>query len=395
MPHPAEPSATAGVHAEPSPASDRPRSGFSLRRAPWSAALDRLIGDAPASVSVAVGGVLRFSHRGHVPRAPASNEKLLLSMALLARFGPHARIPTTLEVARPIRGRVARGDVWIVGHGDPETDDATIERLASALADRVRRITGSVVGDTSTFVRDRWAPGWHPIARSFVSIPTALTLDGNVDAGGFDLHPELRAATLLTADLRALGVRVAGSPRTGGVPTRTRTLARIRSAPLVAILRDQNAYSNNLDAEVLGKWLAAATLGRRPSIPDAGRAIRRWAARRGVRLRAFDASGLSYADRVTTDGMVRLLSLAERRPWGAALMSTLPSPGVGTLVGRLPGLDVRAKTGTLLEGESALSGSVRDRRGRPITFSILSAGMRKEAAVALEDAVVRFLAARA
>jgi D-alanyl-D-alanine carboxypeptidase/D-alanyl-D-alanine-endopeptidase (penicillin-binding protein 4) len=370
---------------------------FELRAAPWAAALTALIGDRPASVSVAIAGRLRFSHLGGVPRAPASNQKLLLSMALLDRFGPRRRIPTTAEASAPARDGVVRGDVWIVGHGDPGLDDTAVERLAARVErSGVRRITGSVVGDTSTFRRVRWAPGWRRIALSYISVPTALTFDGNADESGFVLDPEREAASALTDDLERLGVRVFGAPDAGAVPVAARPVAVVRSAPLAAILRGQNTYSRNLDAEVLGERLGAAAFGGRGSIAKGARAIRAWAAHHGVRVVARDASGLSNANRITTDGLVRLLSIADRRPWGNVLRSTLARPGIGTLAGRLAGLDVRAKTGTLLGGVSALSGWVRRRpgQGRWAAFSILSAGMSKDTAVGLEDAVVRFLAAR-
>ena len=368
---------------------------FALRPAPWGDALEALIGGRPASVSVAIDGRLRFSHLGEVPRAPASNQKLLLSMALLDRFGPRSRIATAVAIEHPVRDGVVRGDAWIVGDGDPAVNDSTIERLADAIAhDGVRRVTGSIVGDTSAFRRDRWAPGWHRIALSYVSVPTALTFDANADASGFVLDPERRAAAAMTDDLRQDGVAVEGRPGDGRVPRDAMVVERVRSAPLVELLRDQNVGSVNLDAEVLGKRLGAVAFRTRASIADGAQAIERWAADRGVRVVARDASGLSYANRITTDGMVRLLSLAEREPWGDALRSTLARPGVGTLGGRLAGLDVRAKTGTLIGGISALSGWVRRPDGRWAAFSILSSGMAKADAVALEDAVVRFLAGR-
>jgi D-alanyl-D-alanine carboxypeptidase len=63
------------------------------------------------------------------------------------------------------------------------------------------------------------------------------------------------------------------------------------------------------------------------------------------------------------------------------------------LAGRLGGVLVRAKTGTLLEGISALSGYVRPTGSRRwLAFSIMSEGLSKDRAVALEDAVVRIVA---
>src|SRR5207247_1266200 len=57
------------------------------RVAPWIVRVQRLVGDLPISVSVAEDGRLVDAHAGNVPRPPASDEKLLLSMALLDRLG--------------------------------------------------------------------------------------------------------------------------------------------------------------------------------------------------------------------------------------------------------------------------------------------------------------------
>jgi D-alanyl-D-alanine carboxypeptidase/D-alanyl-D-alanine-endopeptidase (penicillin-binding protein 4) len=57
------------------------------------------------------------------------------------------------------------------------------------------------------------------------------------------------------------------------------------------------------------------------------------------------------------------------------------------------GIPVNAKTGTLfITPVSALSGYVRDAGGRLVAFSILSRGLAKSTAVAIEDRVVTILA---
>jgi protein MpaA len=365
------------------------------RAAGWGTRAEQLIGRRPVSVSVAERGRLVYAHGGDVPRTPASNEKLLLSMALLGRFGPRYRIPTTAEGSPPA-GRVVRGNLWLVGHGDPELDDAALVRLAHRLrAAGIRSVRGSVIGATNTFTRERWAPGWQSIALQFVALPTALVFDANTSPGGFVFDPERRAAAALTADLRALGVQVHGRARAGREPAGPRTLAAVRSAGLVDILRRQNVDSLNLDAEVLTKMLGASEFGLPGSIAKGARAIRRWAGRHGVKAGVHDGSGLSYSNRISTNGIVRLLSVSGADRWGRALRSTLPAAGEGTLAGRLTGLRVRAKTGTLLQQVSALSGWVWLQRSRRwAAFSILSRGLAKSEAVALEDALVSIVARR-
>jgi protein MpaA len=353
----------------------------------WTTEAERLLGRSPVSVSLVVGGRLAYSHDGAVPRAPASNEKLLLSMALLDRLGPGYRIPTAVRGRSP-RGGSVGGNLWLVGHGDPELDDAALAGLARRLQrSGVRSVHGSVVGVSGTFSRDRWAPGWSPVARRFVAVPTALTYAANALG-----DPERHAAAALTADLRALGVEVDGRARTRAHPPRAPVLATIRSAPLRTILRHQNRDSLNFDAEVLAKLLGATVFGPPGSTAKGASAIEQWAQRGGAHIRAYDGSGLSYRDSVTTDTLARLLA---RDRWAALLRSTLPGPGQGTLAGRLYGLPVRAKTGTLFAHVSALSGWIRLPSRRWAAFSILSQGLAASAAVELEDRLVAVFARRA
>lgn len=358
-------------------------------------AVDGLIGRRPVSVSVVVDGAGLYGHLAGVRRAPASNEKLLLSMAALHRLGPGYRITTEAAIRTRVRDGVVDGNLYLVGHGDPETGPEDIHRLAVRLRDAgLTRVDGSIIGDTSAFVRDREAPGWHAIALRYIGLPTALSYEANVDAGGFVFDPERRASEALTAELRSLGIPVAGSPRAAAAPGRLRTVAAVRSASLADILRRQNVASNNLDAETLSKLLATEVLGEPGSIADGAAVIEGWAEDRGADVTLHDACGLSYRNRVSAGALATLLDTARTRPWGHALAASLAAPGEGTLAGRLAGIPVRAKTGTLIGDVSALSGYVRVRDRRWASFSILS-GLPKDEAVALEDEIVRSIAAHA
>jgi D-alanyl-D-alanine carboxypeptidase len=366
-----------------------------VRPAPWMRAVDGLIDRRPVSVSVVVDGARLYGHLAGVPRAPASNEKLLLSMAALDRLGPDFRIATEVAARDRVHDGVVGGNLYLIGHGDPETGAEDIHRLAVRLRDAgLTRVDGSIVGDTSAFLRDRSAPGWHRIALSYIGLPTALSYQANADAGGFVFDPERRASIALTAELRSLGIPVAGSPRAFAAPAGLTTIAGVRSASLADILRRQNVTSNNLDAETLSKLLATEVLGRRGSIADGAAVIEAWADDHGADTTLHDACGLSYADRISAAALAALLDDARPRPWGDELRASLAAPGEGTLSGRLSGLPVRAKTGTLIGDISALSGYVRLRDGRWASFSILSQ-LPKDEAVSLEDAIVRAIATSA
>ena len=205
-----------------------------------------------------------------------------------------------------------------------------------------------------------------------------------------------RAAVALTSRLRGMGIRVTGTPGAAHPPYGLVPVTSVDSAVLKDIVRRMDVDSLNFYAEVLGKLLARLTTGAPATIAHGAAAITAYEHDQGVdNLEHHDSSGLSYADRVRTNGIVRLLWAADARPWGPELRMALPRRGQGTLEHRLHGLRVRAKTGTL-DRVSALSGWVwledRDAWGE---FSIVSRGLTKETAVRIEDAIVRTVSANA
>jgi D-alanyl-D-alanine carboxypeptidase/D-alanyl-D-alanine-endopeptidase (penicillin-binding protein 4) len=144
---------------------------------------------------------------------------------------------------------------------------------------------------------------------------------------------------------------------------------------------------------MITKALGAVRGGAPGSTASGANAIEAWVASQGVRADVRDGSGLSHDDRISAVGIVSLLLEAEHRAWGQVLWASLPAPGEGTLEGRLAGVPVRAKTGTLfVTPASALSGYVRAAGGRRVAFSVISRGLDKTTAIGIEDAVARILA---
>jgi D-alanyl-D-alanine carboxypeptidase/D-alanyl-D-alanine-endopeptidase (penicillin-binding protein 4) len=364
----------------------------------WKQDIDQAIGNHDVSVAIGLDGGWLYRHGAWRQRAPASNQKLLLSMALLQRTSLATRIRTELFAKGVRTARVLRGNLWIVGHGDPTVGRPTMAALARALvATGIRKIRGRVMGATTGFWRDWWAPGWRDyFPRDYIALPTALTFEGNQDARGVHIRdPERRAARLLTGRLRALGVGVTMEAGAGAPPSGLRHIVTLRSDPFEVLIRSMNRRSKNFYAEVLGKWLGRLVLGGAGSIAKAARAIERFAHAHGVDNIAYDASGLSYGNRVSPQDLVTLLWFADTRPWGDELRVGLPTGDQGTLEGRLIGVKVRAKTGTLID-VSALSGWVwMAKESAWGEFSILSRGMSKSDAVAIEDRIVRIVANRA
>ena len=360
---------------------------FSPIDAPWVDAIDDAISDLDVSVAVGSGRGIVYRHDGSAPRVLASNEKLLTSMAALDLLGAGYRFRTRAATDASMRDGVVDGDLWLIGGGDPTLTTADLAGLAGALAESgVRRVTGRIVGDTGAFDRGWWAPGWlRGISRNYVARPTALRLTGSSGL-------EAEAAGAFRTALGNAGIEVTGSSATGVAPDGLEALATDRSAPLGSLLAHQNHESDNLYAELTTKLLGdtSATAG---STASGARVIHAWAAEHAVDASVRDGSGLSDQDRTSAEGLVTLLLAAQRRPWFPVFLRSLPAGGEGTLAGRLTGVTVRAKTGTLfVRPTSTLSGYVTTRNARTVAFSVLTHDLPEATAVGIEDAVVRALA---
>src|SRR5436190_8582468 len=247
--------------------------------AAWMTRIDRLTSGHAVSVLVDSGGDTLYERGSTVPHPPASNEKLLLSMALLDRFSAGDRIPT-IAAAKGLAGGVVPGALWILGRGNPEIGKFAMRNLAAQIAAAgVRTIKGSVMGSTGYFAHDWFAPGWKPeFPAEEVALPTALTFQRNQVHGVHVSHPELLAAADLTTRLRNHGVKVLGKPGFGQPPGGLATITSIQSAPLETILAHQNFDSVNFDAEVLGKLLGVARSGVPGTIAKGAAAIHAFAA---------------------------------------------------------------------------------------------------------------------
>ena len=318
-----------------------------------------------------------FARNARRALAPASNEKLAVAYAALVELGPRYRLPTEVVSDGEHAGATLRGDLVLVGSGDPTLGSAGLEALAAQVrALGIRRVTGGVVGDESLFDARRDAPGWRAGWVGDESPPlSALVVDR---APGWPrVAPAVEAAAALTQALARRGVRVALAPRAGRAPPGAAPLARHLSGPLAEIVREMNRESDNFAAEQLLKHLGAVAGGGGTTAAGA-RVVRAVLAAAGAPLagvRLADGSGLSRLDRLSAAALVAVLRSAEADPSiRDAFLASLSVAGVdGTLQRRLARRPtygrVIAKTGTTRIA-SSLAGFVRGR----FAFAVLHAG---------------------
>jgi len=336
------------------------------------------------AVDLATGQAL-YAQNAAVPLAPASNEKLPVTLAALSVLGPAFRLETDVLGEGSQEGAVWRGSLVLQGHGDPTLSSGDLKRLALQLRGLgLRRVTGGVVGDESWFDSRRTAPGWKPSFYVNESPPlSALAVDRAHYRGAVSTQPALGAALAFRDTLRAAGIAVVGRPTTGRADAEAFPLVSVTSPTLATIVRAMDLESDNFTAELLLKELGAISADRGTTAAGAAVVTKELAAAdvplAGVRI--VDGSGLSSLDRLTPNALVGILEAAWATPqMRTRFVAALPVAGVsGTLHDRMRRAPARgnvvAKTGTTSIA-SALSGFVRGRyvfavvnNGHPISSS--------------------------
>ena len=118
-----------------------------------------------ALVVRASDGATVWSHEADIPLVPASNMKLLTSLAALELLGPTYRFETRILADRrpDAAGRV--GDLIIQGGGDPALTSEDWWRLAADLRrSGLRKVEGDIRVDDSAFEDAFWHPSWGAIS---------------------------------------------------------------------------------------------------------------------------------------------------------------------------------------------------------------------------------------
>ena len=331
---------------------------------------------AALAIDLETGQVVYEANAGRA-LAPASAEKLAVSFAALRLLGPGYRFRTEVAGDGELDGRIWRGDLVLVGYGDPTLASADVDALAREVKSwGIRSITGRVVGDERHFDDSRTAPGWKPWFLSVESRPLSALSVGDVELAGANGSAATAARVFRDALVRR-GVAVAGGSSAGRAPAEVLPLALDLSASLAVIVREMNRESDNFVAEMLLKELGAS-MARRGSTVAGATVVREELAAAGVPVAGVliaDGSGLSRLDRLTARALVAILRIGADDPaMHDAFVTSLAVAGVsGTLKRRLDRRSTRgrviAKTGTTSVA-SALAGFVR----RRYVFAIVQNG---------------------
>jgi len=121
---------------------------------------------------------------------PASNMKLLTTVAALSRLGPSFRFSTELYVSDAPRAGVVKGSLYLKGKGDPSLDTERLFRMARELKHRgIKEIAGNLVIDDTWFDAEYEGPGWEQddSDRPYMAGAGAVSL--NFNSVAIHVHP--------------------------------------------------------------------------------------------------------------------------------------------------------------------------------------------------------------
>ncbi|MFO1325938.1 MAG: D-alanyl-D-alanine carboxypeptidase [Rubrivivax sp.] len=338
------------------------------------------------------------------PIVMASTAKLVTSLAALDLLGARWRWRTHAFATGRIDGGRLRGDLMIVGGGDPRLSPAELRQWLQRLrAGGLAEIDGDLVVDRSAFLLSEQDHAGTPVPapeRPHHARPDALL--------------GLPADTLATL-WREAGGRLGGRVREGDLaagradasrlPLLDRDgepllpLATLLSPPLPEVVHEVNKNSHNLAARHLLLSLSPGFPIQPATLQRARLRLQQWLQRQGLvagDIELDNGSGLSRAERCRPRAMVQLL----RRAWIAresrAFVESLPVAGVdGTLAHRLQHGAATGqaflKTGTLLDTR-ALAGYVRARSGRVHAVAVFAHHPDAARATPAIDAVIEQIA---
>ncbi|MCD2512256.1 D-alanyl-D-alanine carboxypeptidase/D-alanyl-D-alanine endopeptidase [Comamonas endophytica] len=243
---------------------------------------------------------------------------------------------------------------------------------------------------------------WQMGLQAALELPTRMDFAGSYPAACGERNWAVApvdyarfAARAIEGMWRELGGQLGGTVRDGRVPAGLEPAMVVESDPLAQIVRDINKNSSNVMTQQV-----LLTMGRERagvgSWDSAQAALRQWWQQRvgsqGV-LIVENGAGLSRQERVTAQGLARMLQLAWASPVMPEFLASLPVLGVdGSLRHSQTLVTGRAhlKTGTLRD-VSALAGFVHAASGRRYVMVALVNDPRASVARPALEALVEWV----
>lgn len=307
---------------------------------------------------------------GHRMR-PASNQKIITSVAALSMLGGDYRFNTELWVTGIKSNGTLYGNIYVVGGMDPVLSAADVDELAATLKNSgINKVSGHICLDLSA--KDDLQYGWGWCWDDDYGPLSALMVDAKDNF-----------MSVWRKSLAKHGIAVRDTTvETGCLPKDTQRIC-CTGHTIDEVMKEVMKNSNNIYAESLFYGIAFSSGMKKAGRKHAVAKINELIDALGMDSKLYkiaDGSGLSLYNYVTPELLVNMLNYAYIHDnIREHFFPTMPIAGIdGTLSKRMKDTaamnNVRAKTGSV-EGISSLSGYMISGNGHLLTFSIINQGI--------------------
>lgn len=256
---------------------------------------------------------------------PASLAKIPTTLAALSTAGGDRRFDTRVIATGGIENGVLKGDLHLVGSGDPTLRTRDLGKMAAQLARAgITRVEGRFTYEAGALPIARQIDAMQPPGKHYNPAVSGLNLDYNLKlVNGRRVpvsQPALYAAATLRHLAKAYGIELPLPLRATRQAT-GETVALHQSAPLSDIAAGMMELSTNLTAEVLGAVAVTSMQGKPKTLRDGAEATTNWLRTEsgeigGVGWDGFklvNHSGLSTRSRATPRQIAAILRLGYQK----------------------------------------------------------------------------------
>jgi D-alanyl-D-alanine carboxypeptidase/D-alanyl-D-alanine-endopeptidase (penicillin-binding protein 4) len=168
-----------------------------------------------------------YALNAHKLLIPASAMKIVTLAASAERLGWDFAYDTRLFAVGSVDSGVLRGDLVVVGSGDPSLTEENASALFTSWAERlktdgIRAVSGRIIGDGRAFDGDEQGPGWSwdDLGEGFAAGVKALQYNGNVVRAQIVPARTVGAAPTISLTPDGSGLAVVNLLRTGSAESR-------------------------------------------------------------------------------------------------------------------------------------------------------------------------------
>ena len=333
-----------------------------------------------------------ISYQDQKKMVPASNQKIVTTIAALQFLGPNYRFKTSFFLTGKIqKNGINYGNMYVDTKGDPTLSSSKLKKIIKFYKNQgIKEIKGNIIINSNYYEKpyynSTWKKSWKGL--SWAPYISSIAINNNLYNSGDNIYltdnPLYLLGIIIKRELNKANILFNGKVIIKKISfldkiNPFKIKQHIYSDELSKIITVINKDSNNLYAENLFKKLSANYLRDEGSWRNSQKIVRFLLNKKvGIKNSSFnieDGSGLSPFNTISTHGMVKLLEFASKESYFNDFYDSLPIGGKdGTLNKRFKTkplyLNIRAKTG-YIKGVSSLSGYIVGKNNDLYAFSII------------------------